>query len=240
MSVPDLAAVAGLDELITYYASPPDGVRANMIFSADGAAAFAGRAGPLSDPVDQALLRALRGFADVVLVGAGTARAENYGPVRLGAVETGRPIPRIAVVSRSGELPESLFADPAQRPLLVTSARSAREQDLAGDHRRDVLVAGDDTVDLADVLAQFRAVGVNRVLCEGGPTLLDELTAGDLVDEICVTLAPKLAGIQEVGRGGGVLTTPTAMRLDHALTHADYLYLKYSRGSRGQQTQPAG
>lgn len=54
-----------------------------MIFSADGAAAFGGRAGPLSCPTDQRLLRILRGLADVVLVGAGTARAENYGPVKL-------------------------------------------------------------------------------------------------------------------------------------------------------------
>lgn len=54
-----------------------------MIFSADGAAAFGGRAGPLSCPTDQRLLKILRGLADVVLVGAGTARAENYGPVVL-------------------------------------------------------------------------------------------------------------------------------------------------------------
>ena len=56
-------------------ASSPAIVGELLIFSADGAAGFAGRAGPLSDPLDQALLRGLRGFADVVLVGAGTVRA---------------------------------------------------------------------------------------------------------------------------------------------------------------------
>ncbi|PRC60858.1 hypothetical protein C6A85_15455, partial [Mycobacterium sp. ITM-2017-0098] len=65
------------------YRPAPPGLRANMIFSADGAAAFQGRAGPLSAPADYQLLLALRAYADVVLVGAGTARAENYGPARL-------------------------------------------------------------------------------------------------------------------------------------------------------------
>ncbi|ETB24599.1 hypothetical protein O983_13245, partial [Mycobacterium avium 09-5983] len=80
-SPPRISAVPGIIELAPFYADPPDGVRANMIFSADGAAAFGGRAGPLSCRTDQRLLRILRGLADVVLVGAGTARAENYGPV---------------------------------------------------------------------------------------------------------------------------------------------------------------
>ena len=82
-AAPRIGAVGGITELEPFYAQAPAGVRANMIFSADGAAAFGGRAGPLSCPADQQLLGILRGFADVVLVGAGTVRAENYGPVRL-------------------------------------------------------------------------------------------------------------------------------------------------------------
>ncbi|MBO0678120.1 pyrimidine reductase family protein [Mycolicibacterium sp. S2-37] len=229
MSGPYLATVGGLEELMPFYADAPKGLRANMIFSADGAAAFAGRAGPLSDPVDQALLRELRGFADVVLVGAGTVRAESYGPVRLSALPMDRLLPPIAVVSQSGKLPESLFADPAQRPILVTSARSAREHGLSGDDRRDVLIAGEDTVDVVGVVEHLHARGQHRILCEGGPTLLDALTGADLVDEICVTIAPRLAGVQDVGHGAGALSTPTAMRLDHVLTHSNYLFLKYSR-----------
>lgn len=228
-----LAAVADLDELLEHYRTPPIGVRANMIFSADGAAAFAGRAGPLSDPLDQALLRELRGFADVVLVGAGTVRAEHYGPVRVEGMSrswsAGRRVPPIAVVSVSGVLPDSLFADPTQRPILVTTQRAADEHGLVADARRDVLIAGEHTVDVSDVVAQFRQRGLSHVLSEGGPTLLDELVAADVVDEICVTVSPTLAGVQDIGRGGGALTSPRTMRLDHALTHSDYLYLKYSR-----------
>ncbi|KUI48569.1 hypothetical protein AU198_21745 [Mycobacterium sp. GA-1199] len=223
-----LRAVSGLDELIDYYRAAPIGVRANMIFSADGAAAFGGRVGSLSDPTDQRLLVALRGFADVVLVGAATARAENYGPVKPSATTTGSTA-RIAVVSRSGRLPDSLLADPAQRPILVTSARAVSEHGLDREKRWELLIAGTDTVDVRAMVIELRQRGLGRVLCEGGPTLLDELVGADLVDEICVTLAPKLAGARLPGGGDGLLSAPTALRLDHVLNHRDYLYLKYSR-----------
>ncbi|MGE2836141.1 pyrimidine reductase family protein [Mycobacterium sp. SMC-4] len=226
--MPHLGTVEDLDQLLDFYATPPAGVRANMIFSADGAAAFAGRAGPLSEPLDQALLRELRGFSDVVLVGAGTARAERYGPVRLRDT-TRRPLPPIAVVSRSGALPESLFADPGQRHILVTTERAVAEQGLTPDDRRDILVAGDDTVDVTVAVAEFRRRGLERILCEGGPTLLDAMAAADVIDELCVTLSPTMAGVQDIGHGSEALEHPRPMTLQHVLSHADYLYLKYTR-----------
>ncbi|WP_183468311.1 pyrimidine reductase family protein [Mycolicibacterium iranicum] len=215
------------------YRPAPDGLRANMIFSADGAAAFAGRAGPLSCPADFQLLLALRAYADVVLVGAGTARAEGYGPVRLRPqhlaqrrqLGLGDTPPPIAVVSRSGDLPDSLFG--SRTPILVTSARGARER---SETRCDVLVAGDDEVDVPAAVAQLRERGMTRVLCEGGPTLLDQLVAADLVDELCVTMAPRLAGAQPVGHGPGAPTSPTPLRLGRLLVDPDgYLFLTYQR-----------
>ncbi|WP_165609351.1 pyrimidine reductase family protein [Mycobacterium alsense] len=232
-----MGAVGDVTELASFYADPPAGVRANMIFSADGAAAFGGRAGPLSCATDQRLLRILRGFADVVLVGAGTARAENYGPVRLTDAQRdqrraegrGAP-PPIAVISRSGELPARLFSDPGQPPILVTCARSAAADDTGDDPRRRTVVAGEDSVDVTEAVALLRAQGMDRILCEGGPTLLDELVDADAVDEICVTLAPKLAGSQPVGpRGTSRLSVPAALRLEHALACDDYLFVKYRR-----------
>ncbi|OBI82933.1 pyrimidine reductase family protein [Mycobacterium sp. 1245805.9] len=222
---PRVGAVGGIAELASFYADPPAGVRANMIFSADGAAAFTGRAGPLSCPTDQQLLRILRGFADVVLVGAGTARAENYGPVRLPDARRDAP-PPIAVITRTGELPARLFSEPAQPPIVVTCARSAARQDP----RRQTLVAGEDSVDVTRAVALLRAQGMERILCEGGPTLLDELVDADAVAEICVTVAPKLAGSQPVGgRRPSRLSVPVGMRLEHALAYDDYVFLKYRR-----------
>lgn len=232
-----VGAVGDITELASWYADPPDGVRANMIFSADGAAAFGGRAGPLSCPADQHLLRILRGFADVVLVGAGTARAENYGPVRLTDAQRqqrqaeGRTAPPpIAVVSRSGVLPARLLGDPDQPPILVTCARSPARHDIGDEPRPPTIVAGDDSVDVSHAVVLLRGQGMHRILCEGGPTLLDELVDADAITEICVTLAPKLAGSQPVGlRRPARLSVPVAMRLDHALACDGYLFLKYRR-----------
>ncbi|OBG61798.1 MULTISPECIES: pyrimidine reductase family protein [unclassified Mycobacterium] len=225
---PRVGTVADITELASFYADPPQGVRVNMIFSADGAAAFGGRAGPLSCPTDQRLLKILRGLADVVLVGAGTARAENYGPVRLTDAGPAAP-PPIAVVSRSGRLPARLLGDPAQPPIVVTCARAAARED-PGDGRR-VVVAGEDSVDVARAVALLRERGMHRILCEGGPTLLDELVEADAVDEICVTLAPKLAASQPVGRRptASPLPAPVTMRLEHALVCDGYVFLRYRR-----------
>lgn len=233
---PRVSAVPSIVELEPFYADPPDGLRANMIFSADGAAAFGGRAGPLSCPTDQKLLRILRGLADVVLVGAGTARAENYGPVKLTDAARSRrhhegrfEPPPIAVVSRSGDLPDRLFSDPDQPPILVTCARTAAR--FEDDDRLRLLIAGEDSVDVALAVAMLREQGMHRILCEGGPTLLDELVEADAVTELCVTLAPRLAASQPVGYRvhPARLTAPVTMRLAHALVCDDYLFLKYNR-----------
>jgi riboflavin biosynthesis pyrimidine reductase len=235
---PRVGTVSDIAELAAFYDEPPDGVRINMIYSADGAAVFGGRAGPLSSQTDQQLLKILRGFADVVLVGAATARAENYGPVRLSEAQQARrqhegksKPPPIAVISQTGELPTRLVSDPSQPPLLVTCAESAARHDRSSEQRCGVLVAGEDTVDVARAIALLRAHGLSRVLCEGGPTLLDELVDADVVVEVCVTLAPKLAASQPVGhrQQPSRRPLPAALRLQHALVYDDYLFLKYRR-----------
>jgi riboflavin biosynthesis pyrimidine reductase len=220
--------MTSLAELVEHYRDAPRGVRANMIFSADGAAAFGGRAGPLSCPLDQQLLKELRGFADVVLVGAGTARAENYGPVRL--PRPAGELPPIAVVSATGKLPATLFDAAAPTPILVTCAHAVERHRLDTEDRWRLLVAGDAAVDVADAVRQLKSQGLERILCEGGPTLLDSLVDADLVDEICVTIAPRLAGAQPVGtRTQAGLSTPTPLRIGHVVQHDEYLFLRYAR-----------
>ena len=234
-----LRTVDDRSELARFYADAPEGVRANMIFSADGAAAFRGRAGTLSCPTDQNLLRDLRAFADVVLVGAGTARAENYGPVRFSAVQEelrgdrrGQAPPPIAVVSETGRLPATLFDGP-QQPILVTSDRAASKHSFSRHTRWQVMPAGDDHVDLATAVGLLRAAGLRRILCEGGPTVLDQLVEADVVDEICVTIAPLLAGSQPVGHGqASRRSLPNSLELAHALLCDGYMFLRYRRASK--------
>lgn len=225
---------------VDWYGDPPVGVRANMVTSLDGEAAFDGRVRQISGATDQALLKALRIFADVVLVGAGTVRAENYGPVvltdsyrRLRELRGQMTAPPIAVVTNSGVLPESsrlIGATP--RPIIVTTTRArTRAQDLGA----DVIAVGDETVDLPEAIAALKDLGMKHILCEGGPTLLDALVGADLIDELCLTVAPKFAGLQEhTPRAAGPLAQPRGLTLAHALAHDDFLFLRYAREGVGR------
>lgn len=202
------------------YAYPDTGgrpwVRANMVATLDGAAAGSdGRTGTINTPADRVVYTLLRDLADVVLVGAGTARAEGYrtpgprtGPMAARAVAGGRADrPALAVVSRTGAVPPLLAehlsdargdaADRGGGVLMVTCAAAgpaaiALAREALGAER--VLVVGGDAVDLPAAVGALAARGLPRVLCEGGPRLLADMAAADLVDELCLTVVPLLAG----------------------------------------------
>ena len=181
-------------------------VRVVFIASADGAATLDGRAGGLGSPADQRLLALSRHDADVVLVGAGTIRAEGYEGALLSEedrrrrAEAGGPAdPPVAVVSGSLDLdPESAFFTAAPvRPWILTSraalaAEPERATALAA--RADVLAVGEEHVDPQTVVATLHARGARVVHCEGGPRLFGSLAAAGLVDEVHLTVAPLLAG----------------------------------------------
>ena len=192
--MPDAREVAD-DALPDLYDLGGPSLRGGLIASLDGVAAVDGSSRPLSGPDDRAVLRALRTVADAVVVGAGTARAESYGPVRhAGPARAWRqahgrsPQAALVVVTRTGRLPESALTG----PLLVVAPGRA-ELPATGEHV-EVIRTGGDEVDLADAVAQLHARGLPRLLCEGGPALLRDLLAAELVDELCLTAAPSLVG----------------------------------------------
>lgn len=239
-SVEGIAALpdspAGLDR---YYGDAPLGVRANMVLTPDGAGAFHGRTKAITDPSDQTLLGYLRGRADAVMVGAATIVAEHYGPVRLTPeVRAQREkdgyaaAPPLIIVTAHANLPATLpvFAPDAPRTIIATLTSAAA---AAGDLREvaDVIPVGDEVIDLARVIDALRERGLTRVLCEGGPYLLSQLIERDLIDDMCLTLSPYLAGTQRTTQQpGSDLSAPIRLRLRHVLTHDDLLYLRYSRG----------
>lgn len=176
-------------------------VLVNMVASVDGATAVDGRSGALGGPVDRAAFTAIRAVPDVILVAAGTARAEGYGPprtptdlqrARAARGQTAKP--RLALVTRSVELDFAgeLFADPASRCLVITPEDAPAERLAAAATVADVVTAGRGGVDLPAALAQLGAAGATVVLAEGGPSLLGQLAAANLVDELCLTLSPTL------------------------------------------------
>lgn len=213
---------------------------ANMVSSLSGTAAVGGRVGALSEGPDAQLFKDLRTLADVVLVGAETVRREGYGVVRLSDErvasrrEQGRSaVPPVAVVSRSLDLDwdAKVFSDaqPGSRTLVVTCDAADLNARQRAAEVADVVVAGGERVEPALALEELAALGHRVVLCEGGPRWLGELAAADLVDELCLTMAPVLGGdllpVSVTPPAGGL----TKLRLRHVAAAGDNLFLRYER-----------
>jgi riboflavin biosynthesis pyrimidine reductase len=210
-------------------ASHADGrpwVLLNMIATVDGATAVDGRSGTLGGAADKRVFAAIRSVADVILVAGGTVRAERYGPPSGGA--------RLAVVSGSLDLDSDLrlFADAKEgrRPWLVTTATADASALRAVVD--DVIVAGDERVDVERAIDELGARGAQVVLCEGGPSLNGQLVAAGIIDELCLSFAPLVAGgdSARIAHGPTPLT-PIAMRLDRVLEEDGYLFFRYLTNS---------
>ncbi|MEO3753861.1 pyrimidine reductase family protein [Streptomyces sp. B6B3] len=232
-------------EVADAYAYPagdwPDGawLRANMVGSVDGASRFDGRSEPLSGPPDKLVFGVLRALADVVLVGAETVRKEEYRPARGRAEFAGRraaagqaPAPAIAVVSASLDLDFDLplFTDPLVPTLVLTGADAPPSGVAAAAAAgATVLVAGPGgAVDPARIKPELAARGHTRLLCEGGPRLLAQLAAGGALDELCLTITPRMvAGTVARVMDGPELPAPRELELTDLLTESGYLFGRY-------------
>ena len=211
-------------------------LRANMVTSADGAAYVDGRSAGLSSDGDMRIFGVLRALADLVLVGAGTARAEEYKPARcragLAALRTGRPATAtIALVSRALDLDLSsaLFtgAPPDARTVVITCAASPAAARARAAKAADVIVAGEENVDLRRALATLADRGLGRVICEGGPHLLGQVAADGLLDELSLTLSPALAGPGAGRVIAGPAFSSRPMTLAQVLADGNFLFCRY-------------
>ena len=230
-----------VDTLDAYAVPTPDTahLRVNMVSSLDGAAAVDGRVGTLSGAADRLLLHELRWLCDVLLVGAGTIRAEGYAPMRLPEEQQERrraagqaDVPRLAVLTRKLDLDlaASVFTKATSRPLLITTAQAPAARVERASSVADLVVAGDRDVDLGVALAELSQRGLPRVLSEGGPHVLASMYAGDLVDELCLAVAPLVtAGAELRITAGPALAPPRPMRLAHVLESDNFLFLRYTR-----------
>ena len=212
-------------------------VRANMIESADGAAEVGGLSGGLSGPADREVFGLLRALADVILVGAGTVRAERDRPARMAprwaALRAGRPAtPPIAVLTAQLDLDLNsplLTAAPedARTIVITTGSAPAQVRKQAAQHA-EVIIAGDRDADLGAAIRALAGRGYRRVLAEGGPRLLGQLAAAALLDELCVTVSPVLAS----GTAGRIVQGSTQaglprLALAHVLEDEGFLFCRY-------------
>jgi riboflavin biosynthesis pyrimidine reductase len=242
-----------VDPAAIYGRMPPraDGlpaVRVNMIQSLDGAGSLAGRSGGLSGSADKALFGTLRAATDVVLVGAGTVRAEHYGPVRLrdaqraSRVDEGlSPVPPIAVVSGSCRLDVDtpFFTRAEARPVVVTVDAASPDERGRLAEVADVIVAGEELVDLRVALSALAERGWSNILAEGGPVVVGELATDDLIVELCVTLSPEVVvgDAPRIARGPAV-ENPARLRLLSLLEDDGFLFTRFGRDKAGKEPQP--
>lgn len=165
-------------------------IRGSMVATLDGAVTGPdGTSRSIASATDARVFSLLRADADVVLVGAGTLRDEDYRPSRL----------PLAVVSRSGELPRTLKlfrqrTDETPRSVLLTTQAAAEAAGAAIGDLIDVVPCGDDTVDLSRVKRVLVERGLVRIHCEGGPSLLSDFAATGLLDELVLSVVPTLLG----------------------------------------------
>lgn len=221
---------------------PASWLRANMVSSADGAAWLDGRSGGLSGPADRMLFTVLRSLSDLILVGAGTASTEHYRPAQAAELwaelrPAGAPVPAIAVVSARLRLdPDGqLLAGAASgaQTIVITMASAPADRKAAVARHARVIEAGQHRVDIAAAVAELHQLGYARILTEGGPTLLGETASAGMLDELCLTTSPVLAG----GSASRIVNVPatgtdgktSALSLRHVLADQSFLFSRYVR-----------
>ncbi|WP_238654331.1 pyrimidine reductase family protein [Rothia uropygialis] len=234
------------DEQILSVYSPGSGhdgawLRMNFVASLDGAVAVNGVSGSLGGPGDSRVFDLLRYLADVVLVGAGTVRTEGYGamvlPEKAAAWRKAHGLsaqPVFALVSGSAALsPDSgVFTEAPVRPIVYVSAQAdAAHRDALADVA-DVVISSADggfSVDPNAVRADLVARGLHRIHSEGGPELFGSFLQAGAVDELCLTIAPKLLAGTARRIAASAEFAPTHLSLASILRSGDELLLRYIR-----------
>jgi len=213
----------------------------NMVSTADGRASIDGRSGQLGNRADRELFHALRARVDAVMAGAGTVRVERYGRIIASADTRSERLargldaePLAVIVSGRLALPldTPLLREPEARVVIVTSSAASLPE--TGAHVEYVRARRDGELDLADAIRQLRArFKVQALVCEGGPHLNAQLLLAGLVDELFLTLAPKLAGGEDATGealrilAGAAFAEPVALELLSALENDSDLFLRY-------------
>jgi riboflavin biosynthesis pyrimidine reductase len=224
------------------YADLPDAkgrpsVRLNMIVSIDGGTSWNGVSGALGGPADKSLFATMRSLTDLVLVASGTMQAEQYGPAVLPpAIQSARrergqtPVPPIAVVTLSANFnwDSPFFTAATERPIVITGAAADAANVKRASEVADVIIAGEEEVDLRQALDELGKRGTRTVLAEGGPTLNGELVRVGLLDELCVTLSPLLAsGDAKRIVAGSTLDELAPLCIRSICEEDDYLFCRY-------------
>ncbi|MGP0001752.1 MAG: pyrimidine reductase family protein [Acetobacteraceae bacterium] len=212
-------------------------VRLNFSCSVSGNVAVDGRSAGLGSAADKKVFGRLRRLSDVILVGAGTIRADRYRGARtweaLRAERRARgqgEIAPIAVVTASADIDVDgpLFTDAWIPPIILTvqSAAAVNVERLV-EAGADVLIVGEKRASAHQIIDVLAARNLYRILCEGGASLFGDLIAADVVDEVCFTLSPHIGGTGKIAHD--TADSLRALRLRSVLTEEDSLLIRYTR-----------
>jgi riboflavin biosynthesis pyrimidine reductase len=216
-------------------------VRSCAVMALDGSLAGAdGLSGSISSRADRAVMAAIRSMADAYLVGAGTVRAEGYGPVltrpELAARRADRgqrAAPTLAVVSATCRFDwaTSRFQHSDNAPIVLTT-RLAAVEDVSAARAAgcEVLDLGAEHVAVPAALDALGERGLTRVTVEGGPSLLRQAALAGVLDEVDLTLSPMLAGAPRAADTGD--PRPARLRVGHVLEEDGYLFTRFLAGER--------
>ncbi|MDP9188660.1 MAG: dihydrofolate reductase family protein [Actinomycetota bacterium] len=208
-------------------------VLVNFVSSVDGRATIEGRSGALGSATDAEMLQRLRTRVDAVMIGAGTMRAERYGRIvsdpalrayRERTLLTHDPL--AVIVSNRLELPwdAGLFSDGGGRVVVFTAADVEPPETATP----VTVVRHEGGVDLGKALEWLRRErGIRSLLCEGGPVLHGELQAAEVVDELFLTIAPKLVGREERSILTAPLPEPAELELVWLLEAGSELFCRF-------------
>jgi riboflavin biosynthesis pyrimidine reductase len=227
------------EDVVEAYRLPPGrALRVNFIASPDGSTTVDGKSRGLQMPGDLLVFRILRALGDAILVGAGTATAEGYGPmeddpvvVRLREDLSRPPTAPIVVVSRRASVPLDTRLTSGRVPSICVTCEAADPQRRAALAAAglEVLVCGEDNVDLPLTLDRLAERGIEQLTCEGGPQLLHSALVAGVVDELDLSISPFLVGGHEVRLLPDVpLLAPVRMGVASLLEEDGMLFARYA------------
>jgi len=209
----DLDAADARATVLDWYAPlATEYLRLNLVTTLDGRAAGAdGTSETLTSRADRTILGVIRELSDVVLVGAESVRREGYVRPRTAA---------LAIVSASGDLTGHRLTERPERTagvfvLTTTAGASRAAETVPGARVRTFDGTSGGRIDPTKVIAALRREGFARIVAEGGPQLAEQLVGAHLVDELCLTVMPRLGGpaLPLLGATATAVTALTAVQL---------------------------
>ena len=201
--------------------NPAEEVRAVAITTTFGSFTASGTSGALGNDADKEVMLALREWADVILVGSGTVKAEDYGPANTA----------MAVVSRSLDFDTTTKLFSGTPPLILTPDKSLTDPELQD--RRDALaqvgaeLIGTGTGEPQAIVDKLRARGYGRIVCEGGPSLYATMFEASLIDVLHLTCSPHVNG-EPSGLDGNI---DVELDLEDVYSAGSHIFARYRRVS---------